>query len=54
MRLTARGHSNAEIAQRLFVSTKTVDTYRSRVMAKLDLHRRSELVEYALSHGLLE
>lgn len=54
LRFTARGHSNLEIAERLFVSPKTVDTYRSRIMAKLDLHRRSELVEYALAHGLLE
>ena len=54
LRFTARGYSNLEIAERLFVSPKTVDTYRSRIMAKLDLHRRSELVEYALSHGLLE
>jgi len=54
LRLTARGHSNAEIAQRLFVSTKTVDTYRARVMTKLGLHKRSELVEYALQQGLLE
>ena len=54
LRLTARGFSNLEIAERLFVSPKTVDTYRSRTMVKLDLHRRSELVEYALRHGLLE
>lgn len=54
LRLTARGHSNHEIAQRLFISSKTVDTYRSRIMAKLDVHRRSELVEFALAHGLLE
>jgi two-component system response regulator NreC len=54
LRFTARGFSNLEIGQRLFVSPKTVDTYRSRIMAKLDLHRRSELVEYALGHGLLE
>ncbi len=54
LRFTARGFSNLEIAERLFVSPKTVDTYRSRIMAKLDLHRRSELVEYALGHGLIE
>lgn len=54
LRFTARGFSNLEIAERLFVSPKTVDTYRSRIMGKLDLHRRSELVEYALRHGLLE
>lgn len=54
LRFTARGYSNLEIAERLFVSPKTVDTYRSRIMTKLDLHRRSQLVEYALAHGLLE
>lgn len=54
LRFTARGFSNLEIAEKLFVSPKTVDTYRSRIMAKLDLHRRSDLVDYALRHGLLE
>jgi two-component system response regulator NreC len=54
LRFTARGFSNLEIAERLFVSPKTVDTYRSRIMAKLDLHRRSEIVDYALRRGLLE
>lgn len=54
LRFTARGFSNLEIAERLFVSPKTVDTYRSRIMAKLDLHRRSQIVDYALRHGLLE
>ncbi|HEY3218939.1 MAG TPA: response regulator transcription factor [Candidatus Limnocylindria bacterium] len=54
LRFTARGFSNLEIAKCLFVSPKTVDTYRSRIMAKLELHRRSELVEYALRHGMLE
>lgn len=54
LRYTARGFSNLEIAERLFVSPKTVDTYRSRIMAKLELHRRSELVDYAMRHGMLE
>jgi two-component system response regulator NreC len=54
LRLTARGFSNLEIGQRLFVSPKTIDTYRSRIMTKLDIHRRSQLVDYALQHGLLE
>lgn len=54
LRFTARGFSNLEIAARLFVSPKTVDTYRARIMTKLDIHRRSELVEYALRHGLME
>lgn len=54
LRLTARGHSNTEIAAQLFLSTKTVDTYRARFMTKLGLHKRSEVVEYALRQGLLE
>lgn len=54
LRLTARGFSNLEIGERLFVSPKTIDTYRSRIMSKLDIHRRSELVDYALTHGLME
>jgi two-component system response regulator NreC len=54
LRFTARGFSNLEIGERLFVSPKTIDTYRSRIMAKLDIHRRSELVDYALRNGLLE
>ena len=54
LRLTARGFSNLEIGERLFVSPKTIDTYRSRIMSKLDIHRRSELVDYALSHGLMD
>lgn len=51
--LTAEGYSNQEIAERLYLSSKTVDTYRQRIMEKLDLHHRSELVRYALDRGLL-
>jgi hypothetical protein len=36
------------------LSPKTVDTYRQRVMEKLNLHHRSELVKYALRKGLLQ
>jgi two-component system response regulator NreC len=52
--LTAEGFSNQEIAERLYLSSKTVDTYRQRIMEKLDLHHRSELVRYALDRGLLK
>jgi two-component system, NarL family, response regulator NreC len=52
--LTAEGYSNQEIAGRLYLSSKTVDTYRQRIMEKLDLHHRSELVHYALDRGLLK
>jgi two-component system response regulator NreC len=51
--LTAAGYTNQEIAERLTISAKTVDTYRSRIMEKLHLHHRSEVVRFALRHGLL-
>jgi DNA-binding NarL/FixJ family response regulator len=51
--LTAKGFSSAEIGELLGLSHKTVDTYRQRLMAKLGLHRRSEVVHFALDHGLL-
>ena len=53
LKLTAEGFSNSEIAGRIYLSPKTVDTYRQRIMEKLGLHHRSELVRYALEHGLL-
>ncbi len=53
LRLTAEGYTNQEIAERLFLSRKTVDTYRGRIMDKLHLEHRSELVQYALRKGLL-
>ncbi len=53
LKLTAEGYTNQEIANKLVISVKTVDTYRSRIMVKLNLHRRSELVRYALKRGLL-
>lgn len=51
---TAEGFSSAEIGKKLFISPKTVDTYRSRIMEKLGLHHRSELVRFALQQGLLK
>lgn len=52
--LTAAGYSSSEIGERLFISPKTVDTYRSRIMHKLGLNHRSELVRFALETGLLK
>ena len=52
--LTAEGFSSAEIGRKLFISPKTVDTYRSRLMQKLGLQHRSELVRFALRTGLLK
>jgi two-component system response regulator NreC len=52
--LTAEGFSSREIGQKLFISPKTVDTYRARIMDKLGLTHRSELVRFALKVGLLK
>jgi len=52
--LTAEGYSSSEIGDQLALSPKTVETYRVRIMQKLGLHHRSELVQYALRKGLLQ
>ena len=52
--LTAAGHSNKEIATRLELSVKTVETYRARAMEKLDLKSRADLVRYAVQQGWLQ
>ncbi len=52
--LTAEGFSSTEIGKKLFISPKTVDTYRGRIMQKLGLTHRSELVRFALRVGLLK
>ncbi len=53
LQLIAEGNSNTEIASRLFLSPATVQTHRANIMAKLDLHSRTELTKYAISHGLI-
>ncbi|HEX8120557.1 MAG TPA: response regulator transcription factor [Solirubrobacteraceae bacterium] len=54
LRLIALGHTNAEIAQQLFLSVRTVETHRAHVQHKTRRTTRSELVRYALDHGLVE
>jgi len=54
LRLIARGQTNREIADRLFLSVRTIESHRARLQRKLALTRRSELVEYALERGLVE
>jgi two-component system response regulator NreC len=51
--LVARGHTSADIAEKLTLSSKTVDTYRARGFEKLGLRSRAALVQFALSHHLL-
>lgn len=53
LRMIAHGYSLAEVAERLSLSIKTVDTYKVRLMEKLAATKKSELVSYALKYGLL-
>lgn len=53
LKLVAEGFSSREIAQQIFVSVKTIETYRSRFAEKLGLHSRADIVRYALEIGLL-
>lgn len=53
LELLAQGYSNHEIADRIYLSIKTVETYRTRIAEKLGLRSRAEIVRYALKTGLL-
>ena len=53
LKLVAESHSNHEIAARLYLSKKTVETHRANIMRKLDLHDVTELVKYALRRGII-
>jgi two-component system response regulator NreC len=54
LKLIALGHTASEVADKLVLSPKSVETYRARIMEKLDLHSRPALVKYALDRGLLD
>jgi len=53
LKLVAEGRNNQDIAEKLFLSPSTVQTHRANIMAKLGLHSRTELVKYALRHGMI-
>jgi two-component system response regulator NreC len=53
LRLIARGHTNAEIAEDLSLSVRTVETHRTRIQQRLGLSSRPDLVRYALDHRLI-
>ncbi len=53
LRLIALGYTNKEIARKLFISVKTVETYKARVMEKLNISSRAAMVRFALKHGML-
>jgi len=52
--LIAEGYSNAEIANDLYISIKTVDRHRENIMRKLNMHSRIDLVKYAIRTGLID
>jgi DNA-binding NarL/FixJ family response regulator len=52
LQLTVEGHSSASIAENLNLSSKTIETYRSRLMGKLGVHDLPELVRFAIKHGI--
>jgi DNA-binding NarL/FixJ family response regulator len=51
--LAAEGHTNAEIAKRLFISPRTVEIHRAKVMQKLGLRNHTDLIRFALKRGIL-
>lgn len=51
LHLIARGHTNAEIGEQMFLSVRTVETHRANLQHKLGRSTRAELVSYALRHG---
>jgi DNA-binding NarL/FixJ family response regulator len=53
LRLIAQGYTAPEVGERLFISPKTVDTYKQRIQEKLGLTHRAEYVQFALKLGLL-
>lgn len=53
LRLVAYGYSAPEIGERLFISPKTVDTYKQRIQQKMGFSHRSNYVQFALRHGML-
>jgi len=54
LRLIAQGQKNREIADDLGIAVKTVETHRTKIMQKLDLHNSAELAAYAIRRGLIE
>jgi len=53
LKLIAEGNTSREIAEMLFISLKTVMGHRTKIMEKLDLHNRAELIKYAVRKGLV-
>jgi DNA-binding NarL/FixJ family response regulator len=54
LELVSQGLTNQQIAQKLFISSRTIDTHRTNIMHKLGVHDVAHLVRYALEHGLVD
>ena len=54
MRLIASGVTVTQIAGKLFLSDRTISTYRSRILKKMDLKNNAELTHYAVKNGLVD
>ena len=54
MRMIAEGKTLREIADELFISDKTVGTYRTRIMEKMNMSRNAELIRYAVQNKIIE
>lgn len=53
LKLLAEGYNTREIASMLVISTKTVEGHKTNLMAKLDIHNRTDLIKYALRKGII-
>jgi DNA-binding NarL/FixJ family response regulator len=54
LKLVSQGLSNKEIGEKLFISHRTVDTHRTNLMNKLDIHNVAGLIRYAIAHGYVQ
>lgn len=54
LQLIAEGSSSKKIAEALFISPKTVETHRTHIMDKLNIHNRTDLVKYAIRKGIVD
>ena len=53
LQLTAQGITNVDIASRLYISPRTVETHRTNLMRKLSLHNHTQLIQFAIQHGII-
>ncbi len=53
LQLSAEGYTAAQIAEKLFLSQRTVEMHRANFMSKLNLHNQTELIRFAIRHGIL-